>query len=101
MVHILIFMMLVIWGSYCAGYVFAKYRGIIKKGGKTRLHEELEHNQICTNLSSGNEPPVLFNVADNNIIDKIPIVIIGMTVALIPKGSILFCIFGATLLLVF
>ena len=49
LVYILIFMMLVIWGFYCAGYVFAKYRGIIKKGGKTRLHEELEHNQICLN----------------------------------------------------
>ena len=31
------------------GICIAKYRGIIKKGGKTRLHEELEHNQICLN----------------------------------------------------
>ena len=42
-------MMLVIGAFYCAGYVVAKYWGIIKKGDRARLHDELEHNQTCLN----------------------------------------------------
>ena len=49
LVYILIFMMLVIGAFYCAGYVVAKYWGIIKKGDRARLHDELEHNQTCLN----------------------------------------------------
>ena len=50
LVYILIFMMLVIGAFYCVGYVVAKYWGIIKKGDRARLHDELEHNQTCLNV---------------------------------------------------
>lgn len=49
LIYILISMVLVIGAFYCAGYIVAKYRGIIKKSGRGRLQDELEHNKTYLN----------------------------------------------------